>query len=182
MVRINAFQCDFKSVWQKGSPFPRYLKRMKYTLGSIGLICKVKGKNLLYEGQTFCTPLFNFVPVEIQIQIVSYSKISSLLGMALSLYTTLCHTSLNFFLHKENFVCTGMKSTVNTFLYEFFVVQSRGDPIQALRGSLQSKLGRWVGGRMPDIIEQNFPLRTKLLSSKSNTLNANKMKIEWPQY
>ena len=102
--------------------------------------------------------------------------------MALSLYTTLCHTSLNFFLHKENFVCTGMKSTVNTFLYEFFVVQSRGDPIQALRGSLQSKLGRWVGGRMPDIIEQNFPLRTKLLSSKSNTLNANKMKIEWPQY
>ena len=104
------------------------------------------------------------------------------IGMALSLYTTLCHTSLNFFLHKENFVCTGMKSTVNTFLYEFFVVQSRGDPIQALRGSLQSKLGRWVGGRMPDIIEQNFPLRTKLLSSKSNTLNANKMKIEWPQY
>ena len=71
------------------------------------------------------------------------------IGMALSLYTTLCHTSLNFFLHKENFVCTGMKSTVNTFLYEFFVVQSRGDPIQALRGSLQSKLGRWVGGRMP---------------------------------
>ena len=104
------------------------------------------------------------------------------IGMALSLYTTLCHTSLNFFLHRENFVCTGMKSTVNTFLYEFFVVQSRGDPIQALRGSLQSKLGRWVGGRMPDIIEQNFPLRTKLLSSKSNTLNANKMKIEWPQY